>query len=268
MPKIITRTLVLLILLAMFPPLFVAMARAKYSDKPRIHLIQDMDNQSKFRAQAVNEMFADQRSERPHVEGTVPRGGLNDDEHFTRGLVNGQWATDFPPQMPLTIETIRRGQDRFTIYCAPCHGQSGNGRGMIAERAAALQQQGKAPAWVAPKAIYDPTAIIRPVGELYNIITNGINTMSGYASQVPVADRWAIVAWVKVLQRSQVASWDELSPDVRTQLEQAREEAIREADQRATEEDEEQRRLDEQQRQRELEQQQEQESDSNGEPRP
>jgi len=254
MPKIITRVLVLLILLAMFPPLLVALARAKHSGKPRIHLIQDMDNQPKARAQAASDIFADGRSMRPHVEGTVPRGGLDLDDHFNRGIVDGQWATDFPEQVPLTRETIARGENRFNIYCAPCHSPSGNGRGMIAQRAAVLQQQGKAPAWVAPKAIYDPTAIVRPVGELFNIVTNGINTMSGYGPQIPEADRWAIVAWVKVLQRSQVASWDELSPEDRARLEQDRETAIAETAQRAAAEAEEQRRQEEQQRQREQEQ--------------
>lgn len=253
MPKIITRVLVLLILLAMFPPLLVALARAKRSDMPRVHLIQDMDNQPKSRAQAANEIFADGRSMRPHVDGTVPRGGLDLDDHFNRGIVEGQWATDFPQQTPLSRELIARGENRFNIYCAPCHSPSGSGLGMIAQRAAMLQQQGKAPAWVAPKAIYDPTAIVRPVGELFNIVTNGINTMAGYGPQIPEADRWAIVAWVKVLQRSQVASWNELSEEDRARLERDRELAIEEAARRAEEEAEEQRRQEEQQRQRDAE---------------
>ena len=254
MPKIITRIMALLILLAMFPPLLVALARAKHSDQPRVHLVQDMDNQPKHRAQSASEIFADGRSMRPHVDGTVPRGGLNLDDHFHRGIVNGQWATDFPEHLPLSRELIARGENRFNIYCAPCHSPSGNGQGMIAQRAAILQQQGKAPAWVAPKAIYDPTAIVRPVGELFNIVTNGINTMAGYGPQIPEADRWAIVAWVKVIQRSQVASWSELSAEDQARLERDREAAIEDAARRAAAEAEEQRRQEEQQRQREQEQ--------------
>jgi mono/diheme cytochrome c family protein len=255
MPKIITRALVVLILLAMFPPLLVAMVRSKRSELPRVHLIQDMDNQPKLRAQAVSEIFADGRAERPHVEGTVARGGLRLDEHFHRGIVDGQWATDFPEAAPLSRELIARGENRFNIYCAPCHSPSGNGQGMVAQRAAVLQQQGKAPAWVAPKAIYDPTAIVRPVGELFNIVTNGINTMSGYGPQIPEADRWAIVAWVKVLQRSQVASWNEISAGDRASLEADRQRAIEEAARLAAEEAEQLRRQEEDQRAREAEEQ-------------
>ncbi|MCL4210855.1 MAG: cytochrome c [Phycisphaeraceae bacterium] len=235
MPKIISRVALILVLLAMFPPLLVFRARAVRSDQPRIHLIQDMDNQPKFRAQHANDMFLDGRAMRPHVPGTVAReheiggvktGGTLLDDHYHRGLVNGVWATDFPPQAPLSRELLERGRERFNIYCAPCHGESGNGLGPVAVRAAELQMIGQA-AWVAPKAVFDPEVLPQPVGQLYNTVTHGVRTMAGYASQVPEQDRWAIVAWVKALQRSQVASWDDLSPAVREELRREREKAIR-----------------------------------------
>jgi len=236
MPKIITRTLVLLVLLAMFPPLLVARARALNSDLPRVHLIQDMDNQAKFRAQHANEMFADGRAMRPHPEGTVARGSLNDDPHFYLGMVNGEWATTFPSSLPLNTALLARGEARFNIYCAPCHGESGDGRGQVAVRAADLRNLGTAPTWVDPKPVYDPVTLTRPVGQLFAIISNGINTMPAYAAQIPEDDRWAIVAWVKALQRGQHASWDDLPADERDRLQDKREDAIRAAAEEAARE--------------------------------
>lgn len=229
MPKIITRALVVLVLLAMFPPLLVARARALNSDLPRVHLIQDMDNQPKFRAQAASEIFADGRAERPHPAGTVAQGALNDDAHFHLGLVDGEWATTFPSKAPLSEAALARGRERFGIYCTPCHGVSGDGKGVVALRAAELRNTAKAPTWVDPKPVYDPVTLTRPVGQLFTIISNGINTMPAYGPQIPEADRWAIVAWVKALQRSQAASWNDLPADERDRLMDARDEAIRQA---------------------------------------
>lgn len=230
MPKIITRALLILILLAMFPPLLVALARVKNSDKPPVHPIQDMDNQPPLRAQHPYVLFADSRAMRAHPLGTVARGRLDLDDHFYRGIVDGAWATDFPPRAPFNERTLARGEARFNIYCTPCHGESGDGRGVVALRAMELRESGLAPAWVEPKPVFDPETMKRPVGELFNIVTNGINTMPAYAPQIPEADRWAIVAWVKVLQRAAVADWDEIPPDTRTELELQRQQAIKEAE--------------------------------------
>ena len=223
MPKIISRILLVLILLAMFPPLLIALKRARKSDLPQIHLIQDMDNQSKLRAQHTFDFFADERAMRKHPDGTVARGSVQMDDHFYRGLVDGRWATEFPEAVPFDEPTLRRGEERFNIYCAPCHGTSGDGMGMISVRAAELLEQGSASTWVQPKAVFDPLTMQRPIGELFHIVTHGINTMAGYESQIPEHDRWAIVAWVKVLQRSQVADWSEVPADkVSTLREQQR----------------------------------------------
>ncbi|MGI9013726.1 MAG: c-type cytochrome [Phycisphaerales bacterium] len=233
MPKIITRTLLILILLAMFPPLVVALKRSRPTDLPPLHPIQDMDNQVRLRAQHEFEFFADGRAMRAHPAGTVARGGLRVDDHFYRGLVDGQWATSFPEQATMSDALLARGQERFNIYCSPCHGESGNGLGMVAVRAATLLEQGEAPTWVAPKPVFDPETLKRPIGELFNIVTHGINTMSGYGGQIPEADRWAIVAWVKVLQQAGVGSWDDVPAEqverLQTEQREAREEAAREA---------------------------------------
>jgi len=229
MPKIITRSLVVLVLLAMFPPLLVARARSVNSELPRVHIIQDMDNQPRYRAQDPSELFADQRAMRPFPDGTVPRGQRSLDEHLQFGLGEDGWATTFPDEVPLNRATLQRGRERFNIYCSPCHGESGDGRGMVALRAQELMEVGKA-TWVMPTAFHDPTVLEKPVGNLFNTITNGIRTMPAYGPQIPVKDRWAIVAWVKALQRSQVATWDDLPPEQRNRLEAQRREAMNQAE--------------------------------------
>ena len=105
------------------------------------------------------------------------------------------------------MDLMRRGQERFNIYCAACHGLGGYGDGMVARRAAEMQQSGAntAAGWVAPTNYHTDEIRGRPVGNLYNTITNGIRTMPAYDKQIPVPDRWAIVAYVKALQRSQHA---------------------------------------------------------------
>lgn len=228
MPKpIIYATLVLLIL-AMIPPALIARTRAVPNDRRRLHLIQDMDNQGKFRAQQVNHMFADDRAMRPPVPGTVARGELDLDDHYNRGIVQGaptatgpavQWATTFPAQAPLTMELMMRGQDRFTIYCRPCHGDSGYGDGIVHKRAMELVLTGaNGTAWVQPKSLHEQAIREQPVGQIFNTITHGIRTMPSYESQIPVADRWAIAAYIKALQRSQHAKPDDVPAALRNNL--------------------------------------------------
>ncbi len=109
--------------------------------------------------------------------------------------------------VPVTMDLMRRGQERFNVYCSPCHGLSGYGDGMVARRAAAMQAAGAntASGWVAPTNYHSRDIRARTVGHLYNTATNGIRSMPSYAKQISVLDRWAIVAYVKALQRSQDA---------------------------------------------------------------
>lgn len=212
MHSIIFKVSLVLILLAMIPPVLIARARYHRSDVPPIHIIQDMDNQPRFRAQHSFEMFADDRAMRPEVPGTVKRGpdGPRLDAHLYYGLdEEGAWATTFPREVPLSMPTLERGRERFNIYCTPCHGQSGDGEGIVSIRAMTLMQSGDA-TWVQAAVLYDPTIIEQPVGQLFNTVTNGKATMPAYASQIPVRDRWAIIAYVRALQRSQNADWDDV----------------------------------------------------------
>ena len=231
MPKWITTVLICVTILSGVPFALIARARIAKSEKPRIHIIRDMDNQERFKAQQANEMFADGRSMRPPLPGTVARGELKEDDHFYRGIdtATGQWATTFPEDVrPLTREFLERGRKRYEIYCAPCHGMSGYGDGPVALRAKALKRDADTGTfgWADPTNYHDDTIRGKAHGELFNTITHGIRTMPAYASQIPESDRWAIVAWMKAIQRSQNATWDDLPGVERDRLEDDRVDAI------------------------------------------
>jgi mono/diheme cytochrome c family protein len=205
-PKAIRYAILIVILLAMIPPALIAQLRAVNSKSPRVHLILDMDNQPKFRAQHANPLFVDGRAMRIQVEDTVARGGLQEDDHHYLGVRGDAWATDFPPQVSVNMPLLQRGRERFDIYCLPCHGAAGYGDGIVNKRAMELMNLGtNGTTWVQPKSIHDADVREQPPGQIYNSITNGVRTMPAYGSQIPVADRWAIVAYVKALQRSQNA---------------------------------------------------------------
>ncbi|MEW6741665.1 MAG: cytochrome c [Planctomycetota bacterium] len=195
--------------LALVPLVMVARARVSKSDLPRIHLVPDMDSQPKFKAQAANPLFADGRAMRLPVEGTVARGELHDDEHLELGKLNGVWAETFP--VAVTADLMQRGRERFDIYCAPCHGLAGAGDGIVHQRSVALQEG----TWVPPTSLHDDTVRIRPVGHLFNTITRGIRNMPAYGSQIALKDRWAIVAYVRALQRSQHATLADVPAEMR-----------------------------------------------------
>ena len=171
-----------------------------------------MGKQPKFMAQEVNPLFADRRAMRPLVPGTIAQNDLRTDDHLYRGLVKGEWALTFP--MPVTDAVMQRGRERFDIYCAAFHGLSGYGDGMTARRAVALNT----PGWVQPSSYHTDLVRGRPVGHLFNTITYGIRTMPSYSAQIPVEDRWAIVAYVRARQRSQASPMADVPVDVRPSL--------------------------------------------------
>ena len=192
-------------LLALLPVGLVAKSRVYTSEEPRYHVIQDMDNQWKFRAQSENPLFADGRAMRPPVPGTVARGELMADDHYERGLgPDGKFTDAFPAQVTVDEALLQRGRERFGIYCAPCHGYSGYGDGPVHEHALEMVAAGRpGMAWVPPTSYHQDTMRKREAGYLFHVATNGVRNMSGYGAQVPTADRWAIVAYIKALQRSQ-----------------------------------------------------------------
>ena len=166
---------------------------------------QDMHDAPRYEAFEANDQFADGRAARMAPAGTVARGLLREDEALYTGKVDGQ-AVDRVP-FALSHNDLRRGQERYTIYCTPCHGQLGDGNGMVVQRG--LRQA----------ASYHQDRLRQErIGYLFDVITNGFGAMQGYAEQVPVRDRWLIAAYVRALQYSQNASVNDVPADRRGQL--------------------------------------------------
>jgi hypothetical protein len=153
---------------------------------------QDMHNQPKFIPQRGTDFYADGRSARPQVENTVARGQLHEDAYFYTGMQDGKEGNAMP--FPVTMEVLERGQERYNIYCTPCHSRVGNGAGMIVQR-------GYRPAG----NFHTPRLLAAPLGHFFAVMTNGYGAMPDYAAQVAPQDRWAIVAYIKALQLSQNA---------------------------------------------------------------
>jgi mono/diheme cytochrome c family protein len=151
-----------------------------------------MHNQPKFVPQRGTDFYADGRSARPQVENTVARGQLHADTYFSTGLVNGKEADALP--FPVTLEVLERGQERYNVYCTPCHSRVGNGAGMIVQR-------GYRPAGNFHTARLEAA----PLGHFFNVISNGYGAMPDYSAQIAPVDRWAIAAYIRALQLSQNA---------------------------------------------------------------
>lgn len=214
LPRWLTIAGLFIVCLALLPPLLAAKARVSKSEQPRFNIIADMDNQERFKAQQAHALFADGRASRPPVAGTLARGDLRGDPHFYEGRVAGEFADAFPERVRISEDFVRRGQQRFNVYCAPCHGLGGAGDGIVAQRALNLDT----PGWVAPTSLLDPLVVERPVGHLFNTITNGIRTMPPYGDQIAEMDRWAIIAYVRALERSQNARLEDVPAELRSEL--------------------------------------------------
>jgi len=168
----------------------------------------DMWVQPKIRPQHESSFFADGSSARPLVEGTVARDHLREDEAFFTGRQNGKLVTEIP--IKVTKDFLLRGQERFKIYCTPCHGQLGDGQGMIARRGFTLRR---------PIASYHNDRLRKmPIGHFFEVMTNGFGAMYSYASRVEPQDRWAIAAYIRALQLSQNARTTDLNAIERDQL--------------------------------------------------
>ncbi len=174
--------------------LLIGGCQGAISDKPPVHINPNMDSQEKFRAQTANSFFADGRAMRKPVPGTVARGFLQEDPVWWTGRnEDGSWAS-FPNE--LTLEVMERGRERYDIYCSVCHGLAGDGKGIIMTGG-----YGFVPA----PTFHSDLLRAREDGYFFDVASYGIRSMPGYGTQVPVADRWAIVAYIRALQRSQYA---------------------------------------------------------------
>lgn len=167
---------------------------------------QDMHNQPRYKPFPATDFFGDGRSARPEVEGTVARGHLRIDQARYTAKMNEADVTEFP--FPITRADLVRGQERFNIYCSPCHSRIGDGNGMVVRRG--FRQA----------ASYHTDKLIKaPVGHFFDVMTNGFGAMPSYASRVEPDDRWRIAAYIRVLQLSENATIDDVPADQRAALE-------------------------------------------------
>jgi mono/diheme cytochrome c family protein len=229
-PQVLHTLALITACIAITPPVIVAAKRVTDQPFPRLHLIQDMDMQVKKKTQKATTLFADGRIMRPPVNGTVPRGGLMTDSRMFAGLESTSglmmvadapaapaaavvdpaaaaaerdkrpWVKAVP--IPVSLDLLKRGQERYRIYCSTCHGLGGEGDGLVSLRAVELEQ----PTWTRPVSLVSEGIVKQPVGQIFDTVTNGVRRMAGYGDQISVEDRWAITAYVKALQRSRVAS--------------------------------------------------------------
>jgi mono/diheme cytochrome c family protein len=169
---------------------------------------QEMYDQPRYKPLAESPFFADRRASRPLPEGTVARGWLRANQALYQGKQGQNLATTLP--MPLTRELLKRGQERFNIFCSPCHDRTGSGRGMVVRRG-----------YQPPPSFHQDRLRDAPVGHFFDVMTNGLGAMPDYASQIEVSDRWAIAAYVKALQLSQNAPLSDVPADRQGELTQA-----------------------------------------------
>ncbi len=165
----------------------------------------DMHNQPRYKPLAESDFFADHRSARPEIDGTIARGHLHIDTARYTGKFDGEDIDQFP--IPITRADIERGRDRFNIYCSPCHGRLGDGNGMVVLRG--FRQAA---------SYYSDKLMKAPVGHFFDVMTNGFGAMPSYASRVQTDDRWRIVAYIRVLQASESAKLSDVPADQRQNL--------------------------------------------------
>lgn len=170
---------------------------------------QKMADQPKVKPLSSSDFFPDGQSSRPLPPDTVSQSDAVNDELLNTGMINGKEADVFP--FPITREVLLRGQERFTIFCSVCHDRTGSANGMVVQKG-----------YAQPPILTSDRLIKAPVGHFFDVITNGFaaaDQMPSYASQIPVRDRWAIVAYIRALQLSQNATINDVPPDIRATLE-------------------------------------------------
>lgn len=187
------------LILAVASVCLIAGRQGDKSLKPPIEIIPDMDRQPKLRPQAGNDFFANGKSSQLKVEGTVARGSHYADNEVNTGRIPG--STNFVAfiPVPVTKELMARGHQRYDINCAPCHGKVGDGKGITTKYN-----------MVAVANFHDLRLVSMTDGEIFNTITHGKNLMGSYGANVEIEDRWAIIAYIRALQRSRLATIDDV----------------------------------------------------------
>ena len=180
---------------------------SRVSRKPPIELFPDMDRQPKLRPQTYNRILPGNMSSQPHPMGTIARGSAFEDKPLNTGRDAGStnWVEINP--LPITDSLLARGQERYNISCSPCHSTAGDGKGITGKYG-----------MVAMANFHDKRLVTMADGEIFNTITYGKNLMGAYGGLIAVEDRWAIIAYVRALQRSRLAFADELPAGVQSNL--------------------------------------------------
>lgn len=166
---------------------------------------QDMQDQPKYKPLGQNSFFPDGRDSRPIPRGTIARGDLNDTDAYHTGASKGVFLDTIPAAIDVSL--LNRGRDRYDIFCSPCHGRLGDGNGMVAQRGLR-----------APADFHTDRLRSVPPGYIFQVISDGYGAMGDYGDQIPVDDRWAIVAYVRALQLSRDASVNDVPANARGQL--------------------------------------------------
>ena len=194
----------------------IAGFRGRRSTQPPVEVFPDMNRQAKYKPQAESKFFADGRADRPLPAGVVPRGRtvapdpafLRADDFLYRGKTPaGEFARGFPPPLAIDQRFMERGRERYTIYCAPCHGALGDGQGIT-----------KAYGMVTTASYHDDRIRQMAEGEIFNTITIGKNTMAAYADKLNPADRWAVIAYVRALERARMGAVADVPADHKADL--------------------------------------------------
>lgn len=203
------RYIILIFLACVVTVMVVAGKRGSLSRRPPIEIFPDMNRQPKLRPQTPNEFFGDAKSSRPPIAGTVARGDRYEDSPANTGRITGttNFVVTIPPEVEVTAKLLARGRQRFEINCSPCHGSQGDGKGMA-------QKFGV----VTVKNLHEKAIVVQTDGELFNTISYGKNTMFGYAANVTVEDRWAIVAYLRALQLSRLGTIEDVPESMRSTL--------------------------------------------------
>jgi hypothetical protein len=172
-------------------------------DKPPLHIDRGMSEQPKFKPQSENDFFADKSSMRMPVPGTVSNDELRDDPAYYLGKDSlGNYIEKAP--VSITMQILKRGQERFNIYCSPCHSRVGDGKGIMVSRG-----------YPPPPTYHSDRLIKIQDGYIFDVISNGIRNMPSYRHQIPVADRWDIVLYLRALQLSQNAAINDIPDELR-----------------------------------------------------
>ncbi|HKS35940.1 MAG TPA: cytochrome c [Verrucomicrobiae bacterium] len=185
----------------------IAGFRGSMSRKPPLEVFPDMDRQPKLQPQTDNNFFPNQLSSRLPVPGTIARGSAYEDVPMNTGRLPG--TTNFVELLPVPVTEalMMRGRERYGIYCMPCHAAAGDGKGITGKYG-----------MVAMANFHDKRLVAMPDGEIFNTVTYGKTLMGAYGAQIPIQDRWAIVAYIRALQRSRLATTDDVPPNERLRL--------------------------------------------------